>query len=77
MESLGVKQGAGRGALLELWTVSGSLVSGLRPLRGRRWKEKDVEGFSEFYVQKKWEKSPLLLFLLPSGFNGVCKTQHM
>lgn len=58
MESLGVKQGAGRGmpgkgALLELWTASGSLVSGLRPLRGRRWKEKDVEGFSEFYVQEK------------------------
>lgn len=43
----------GKGALLELWTESGSLVSGLRLLRGRRWTEKDVEGFSEFYLQKK------------------------
>lgn len=58
MESLGVKQGAGRGmpgkgALLELWTESGPLVSWLRLLRSRRWKEKDVEGFSEFCLQKK------------------------
>lgn len=46
------KAGQGEGVLRE--EVYRALVSiwGLRALGGRRWKEKKVEGFLSFYVQK-------------------------